>query len=205
MSERQQHWENVYTTKSITEVSWYRSHLDLSLEWIQRVSPDPTSAIIDIGGGASTLVDDLLQLGYSHLTVLDVSSAAIEAAKARLGAASQNVTWHVADICEPGALSAPCDLWHNRAVFHFLTAPDQRAAYVARASASVKPNGHLIVATFGPDGPTRCSGLDAVRYDAPALAANFAPDFRLIDNRFEWHTTPSGGRQQFLYTMMQRT
>jgi SAM-dependent methyltransferase len=204
MNLRQQHWEGVYATKSTTEVSWFRPHLDLSLELIERFSPGPSAAIIDIGAGACTLVDDLMERGYSDISVLDISAAATGTAKDRLGPAAARVQWLVGDICEIPLPPSRYDLWHDRAVFHFLTSPDQRAAYAAQAAASLKPGSHIILATFGPEGPLRCSGLDTVRYSASALAAEFASAFRPLENHIDWHTTPSGGRQQFLYCVLQK-
>jgi 2-polyprenyl-3-methyl-5-hydroxy-6-metoxy-1,4-benzoquinol methylase len=198
------HWESVYTAKALEEVSWYRPHLDTSLALIEQLTPSPAAAIIDVGAGASTLVDDLVRRGYANITVLDISETALCAAKERLGPASSQIQWLTADVCEADLLVDYYDLWHDRAVFHFLTLPEQRTSYVARATASVKRNGHLIVSTFGPEGPTRCSGLDTVRYDAAALASEFGTQFVLTESRIEWHTKPSGGDQQFLYCAFKR-
>jgi 2-polyprenyl-3-methyl-5-hydroxy-6-metoxy-1,4-benzoquinol methylase len=198
------HWESVYATKEPGQVSWYRPHLDTSLALIERVAPIHSAAIIDVGGGASTLADDLVRRGYTGVTVLDLSETALRAAKERLGPASTQIRWLTADVCEADLPLDRYEVWHDRAVFHFLTLPGQRAAYVARAAASVKRSGHLIVSTFGPEGPTRCSGLDTAHYDAAALEAEFGSQFRLVDSQIEWHTTPSGGKQQFLYCLFER-
>jgi 2-polyprenyl-3-methyl-5-hydroxy-6-metoxy-1,4-benzoquinol methylase len=198
------HWESVYATKEPEQVSWYRPHLDTSLALIERVALSHSAAIIDVGGGASTLVDDLVRRGYANVTVLDLSETALLAAKERLGPASAQIQWLPADVCEADLPLDLYDVWHDRAVFHFLTLPEQRAAYVARAAASVKRNGHLIVSTFGPEGPTRCSGLEVARYDVAMLQGEFGSQFRLAGHQIEWHTTPAGGKQQFLYCLFER-
>jgi 2-polyprenyl-3-methyl-5-hydroxy-6-metoxy-1,4-benzoquinol methylase len=193
------HWDKVYRTKAPDAVSWYRAHLERSLALIERAAPDLSAAIIDVGGGESTLVDDLLARGYRNLSVLDISPTAIDVARARVGEQGRQVTWLVADVTEATLPRQAYDIWHDRAVFHFLTAPDQRAAYVRQVARSVKLGGHVIVATFGPEGPTRCSGLDVVRYDAGLLHGEFGAHFRLIESATELHQTPFGTTQQFLY------
>jgi 2-polyprenyl-3-methyl-5-hydroxy-6-metoxy-1,4-benzoquinol methylase len=198
------HWESVYTAKALDEVSWYRPHLDTSLALIEHLTPSHSAAIIDVGAGASTLADDLRQRGYTNITALDISETALHAVKERLGPDSMRIQWLIADVCETDLPANDYDLWHDRAVFHFLTLPEQRTSYVARAAASVKRNGHLIIGTFGPEGPRRCSGLDTARYDAATLEAEFGTQFALMENRIEWHTTPSGIQQQFLYCVLKR-
>lgn len=193
------HWENVYQTKAVDEVSWYRPHLEVSLGLIEHATPDTNLAVIDVGGGEATLVDDLVARGYSDVTVLDISSAAIEVAKGRLGAAAASVHWITGDITTVELEAARYDVWHDRAVFHFLTSADDRAAYVRQVANAVKLGGHVIVATFGPDGPEKCSGLDVVRYDAENLHGEFGPKFRRLDSVTEVHETPWGTPQQFLY------
>jgi 2-polyprenyl-3-methyl-5-hydroxy-6-metoxy-1,4-benzoquinol methylase len=193
------HWDKVYTRKAPDAVSWYQPHLARSLELIGRAAPDVSAAIIDVGGGESTLVDDLLAKGYRDLTVLDISPNAIEASKKRLGALAEKVAWLTADITEVVLPGQRYDVWHDRAVFHFLTSVSQRASYVRQVKHSMKPRGHVIVATFGPEGPTQCSGLDVVRYDADSLHGEFGPQFRLVEHATEIHRTPSGRMQQFLY------
>jgi 2-polyprenyl-3-methyl-5-hydroxy-6-metoxy-1,4-benzoquinol methylase len=193
------HWENVYQTKAVDEVSWYRPHLELSLRLIQDAAPDTRSAIIDVGGGEATLVDDLAARGYSDVTVLDISQAAIEVAKARMGSAATSVRWITGDITGVELEAARYDVWHDRAVFHFLTNADDRAAYVRQVARAVRVGGHVIVATFGLDGPEKCSGLDVVRYDAENLHGEFGPRFRLLDSVTEVHETPWGTPQQFMY------
>jgi SAM-dependent methyltransferase len=194
----QAHWEKVYTEKAPNAVSWYRPHLETSLALIERVA-SRSSAIIDVGGGESTLVDDLLSHGYEDVTVLDISRKAVDANKQRLGSASERVHWLVADITKSELPRFTYDVWHDRAVFHFLTAPHDREAYVHQAANAVRPGGYVIVSTFGPEGPTKCSGLDTVRYDAESLHREFGVHFRLLESLKELHQTPFGTIQQFLY------
>ena len=193
------HWEKIYTTKAPDQVSWYRPHLETSIDLIERSISDRSAPIIDIGGGESTLVDDLLARGFQNVTVLDVSQVAIDATKQRLQQVAGRVHWVTADITQVQFHLAPYDVWHDRAVLHFLTAPEQRAAYVRQVARSVKAGGHVIVSTFGPEGPTKCSGLDVVRYDAESLHEEFGTRFRLVESSKELHETPFGTTQQFLY------
>ena len=193
------HWEKIYTTKAPDQVSWYRPHLETSIDLIERSISDRSAPIIDIGGGESTLVDDLLARGFHNVAVLDVSQVAIDATKQRLGQIAGRVQWVTADITQVQLHAAGYDVWHDRAVFHFLTAPEQRAAYVRQVARSVKAGGHVIVSTFGPEGPTKCSGLDVVRYDAESLHEEFGTRFRLVESSKELHETPFGTTQQFLY------
>ena len=154
-----------------------------------------------MGGGESTLVDDLLAEGYRYLTVLDISAEAIEVSKKRFGVLATYINWRVGDITKVDLPNNCYDVWHDRAVFHFLTNEDDRRAYVEQVTYSMKPGGHVIVATFGPEGPTKCSGLDVVRYDADTLHAEFGKSFRLVKSRTEVHKTPWGTEQQFLYCL----
>lgn len=193
------HWDKIYREKAPDAVSWYRPHLERSLELIQKAAPARFAAIIDIGGGESTLVDDLLARGYENVTVLDISSTAIEVTKQRLGVASERVAWLAADIAKANLPPSTYDVWHDRAVFHFLTAADQRLAYVCQVAKAVKPGGHVLVSTFGPEGPKKCSGLEVVRYDAESLHAQFGRRFRMLESFKELHETPFGTTQQFLY------
>jgi 2-polyprenyl-3-methyl-5-hydroxy-6-metoxy-1,4-benzoquinol methylase len=195
------HWEKIYTTKAANQVSWYRPHLETSLGLILRAVSDRTASIVDVGGGESTLVDDLFKEGFQNITVLDVSQAAIDVNKARLGEKASCVRWLVADITQVELRPRAYDLWHDRAVFHFLTTQEQRAAYVRQVVQAVKPGGHVIVSTFGPEGPTKCSGLDVVRYDADSLHDEFGARFRLLESSKEVHQTPFGTTQQFLYCL----
>jgi 2-polyprenyl-3-methyl-5-hydroxy-6-metoxy-1,4-benzoquinol methylase len=195
----QTHWEKIYTEKAPDAVSWYRPHLETSLALIERAASGCSASIIDVGGGESTLVDDLTARGYENITVLDISQTAIDANRKRLGKASESVHWLVGDITEVILEPSAYDVWHDRAVFHFLTALEQRIAYVRQVARSVKPGGHIIVSTFGPEGPARCSGLDVVRYDAESLHNEFGARFRLVESSKELHRTPFGTTQQFLY------
>jgi len=194
-----QHWERVYRTKQPTEVSWYAPHLGVSLRIIEEAAPERSSRIIDVGGGEATLVDDLLDRGYRYLSVLDVSGTALDVAKARLGERAGAVDWLCGDVTTFSFTRHQYDVWHDRAVFHFLTEPKDRVAYVRQVMHAVKPGGHVIVATFGPEGPTKCSGLDVVRYDPDALHDQFGANFRLLRHLTEIHQTPAGATQQFTY------
>jgi SAM-dependent methyltransferase len=195
----QRHWENIYGKKAADAVSWYRAHLETSLELIKRAAPEYSASIIDIGGGESTLVDDLLARGYRKISVLDISQTAVDANKKRLGPASEHIHWLVADITKTRLKSCAYDVWHDRAVFHFLTSPEERLAYVRQAANAVRPGGHVILSTFGPEGPTKCAGLDVVRYDAKSLHREFGVRFRLLGHSKELHRTPFDTIQQFLY------
>jgi len=193
------HWEKVYASKPATGVSWYAPHLARSIELIERAASDRGARIIDVGGGASTLVDDMLSRGFHSLTVLDLSEEALQVAKGRLGARASEVTWLAGDVTTVELPAAHYDVWHDRAVFHFLTDSEGRRRYVENVMRAVKPGGHVIVATFGPEGPERCSGLDVVRYDAEGLHGEFGPLFQKVDSMREAHTTPWGSEQEFIY------
>jgi SAM-dependent methyltransferase len=193
------HWERVYATKKPSEVSWYRPHLDISLGLIASATRNERARIIDVGGGESTLVDDLLARGYRKVTVLDISATALDVARQRLAARGERVHWLCGDVTTLPLEAKAYDVWHDRAVFHFLTDADERERYVRQVLRAVKPGGHVIVATFGPDGPTRCSGLDVVRYDYASLHGEFGARFELVDHVTEAHETPFGTIQQFLY------
>ncbi len=195
------HWEKIYREKAPDAVSWYRPHLETSLALIEKAAPERSVSIVDVGGGESTLVDDLLAHGYQNITVLDVSQTAIDVTKKRLGPASEGVQWVTADIVNGELAPNAYDVWHDRAVFHFLTAMDQRVAYVRQVARAVKPGGHVLVSTFGPQGPTKCSGLEVIRYDAESLHAEFGVRFRLLDSIKELHNTPFGTTQQFLHSL----
>lgn len=193
------HWENVYNTKEPEAVSWYRPHLETSLALVEQAAHSQSASIIDIGAGESTLVDDLLARGYENITVLDVSQTALEVTKKRLGLLAKQVNWIAGDIAQMRLEPLVYDVWHDRAVFHFLTSVEQRIAYVRNVEKAVNPGGHVIVSTFGPEGPIKCSGLDVVRYDAESLHNEFGRRFRLIESLKEIHRTPFGTTQQFLY------
>jgi SAM-dependent methyltransferase len=193
------HWEKVYQTKAATEVSWYRSHLEKSLALIKLAAPNLTAEIVDIGGGEATLVDDLIDRGYQHLSILDISQAAIDTTRQRLGKVADRLNWLVADITTVDLPAQKYDVWHDRAVFHFLTLPAQRAAYVRQVLHAVKPGGHVIMATFGLGGPEKCSGLEIVRYSSASLQAEFGDQFQLLETSTELHETPFQTTQEFLY------
>ena len=200
---RQAHWENVYTTKAESEVSWYQQSPAPSLDLILQTGAVSKSAIIDIGGGASRLVDHLVDQGFGDVTVLDLSGAALEAARARLGARADRVHWLVADATtwEP---AKPYDIWHDRAAFHFLTDEKDRAAYIERLRRGLKIGGHAIMATFALDGPEKCSGLPVARYDATSLAQTLGPAFRLDHTQRHEHATPWGSHQVFQFSVFRR-
>lgn len=193
------HWENVYSSKATTGVSWYQEHAAQSLALIDATGADHEAAIIDVGGGASTLVDDLIGRGHNALTVLDLSGAALAAARQRLGARAAGVRWLEADIVHAELPAQAWDVWHDRAVFHFLTDPADRQAYVRQVLHAVKPGGHVIVATFAEDGPTQCSGLPVMRYSHAGLHGQFGPAFNLLRQAREQHQTPFGTVQKFIY------
>ena len=199
MHSTKEHWEKVYQTKQPDAVSWFQEHATRSLELIRSVGTSLNANIIDVGGGASTLVDDLLGSGYKNVSVLDLSESALEVARKRLGAVGDCVTWIAGDICNVDLPDQAYDIWHDRAVFHFLTNSVDRAAYVQKVMKSVKPGGHVIVATFAPDGPEQCSGLPVARYAPGQLHQEFGPSFELIEHMSEEHKTPWGSVQQFVY------
>jgi SAM-dependent methyltransferase len=198
---RAQHWETVYSTKGDEELSWFQHAPAMSLALIRRIHPTPRSAI-DVGGGQSGLASELLRLGVEDVSVLDISSSALERARKRLGQDADRVRWIVGDALEARDLRV--HLWHDRAVFHFLTDEEDRRRYVAAASTSVLPGGHAIIATFAPTGPEKCSGLLVRRYDADALAAEFADGFTLVESATETHATPWGKAQDFTYALLRR-
>ena len=198
------HWESVYGTQDPKAVSWYAAHLLLSLQYVRKAAPAKDARIIDVGGGESTLVDDLLADGYSNITVLDISTTALEVTRHRLGALSRKVTWVAGDVLDVDLPVAAYDVWHDRAVFHFLTSDEQRRRYVEQVLKALKPGGYAIVGTFGPEGPEKCSGLPVARYEPTALHARFGDPFQLVDSSIEVHKTPWGAPQQFVYCFCKR-
>jgi len=202
---RKSHWEGIYTTKTPTGVSWYQPHAAKSLELIKRTGVNASAQIIDVGGGASTLVDDLLAKGFRNLTVLDISPTALEAAQQRLGArAAQEVKWIEADITQAVLPRHHFDVWHDRAVFHFLTEADDRRRYVNGASDALKPGGHIIMATFAADGARQCSGLNVIRYSPEKLHAELGGAFEIIESLEETHLTPFDTTQKFTYCLCRK-
>ena len=198
MSDRK-HWDTVYETKGSDNVSWFRPHLDRSLAFLEAAKIPRSASVIDVGGGASTLVDDLLDRGYSNVTVLDLSEVALQAARERLGDRAARVQWIRGDVTEVPLPQRAFDFWHDRAVFHFLRDPRARSRYVEAVRRSLKPGGHIVVATFGPHGPEKCSGLEVLRFTPEALHAEFGSDFARISSTTETHTTPWGAEQEFVY------
>jgi len=198
------HWESVYETKPADAVSWYAPHLRESLRYVTQAAASKDVAILDVGGGESTLVDDLAGEGYSDITVLDISATALEVTKQRLGPLGAGVHWMAADILEVDLPVGAYDIWHDRAVFHFLTSDDQRKRYVAQVLKALKPGGFAIVGTFGPEGPEECSGLQVSRYAPSELHGTFGKPFELLGSSVEQHTTPWGSPQQFVYCYCRR-
>lgn len=198
------HWDSIYGTKAPESVSWYAAHLALSMEYVRKAAPGKGASIIDVGGGESTLVDDLLVAGYRRIAVLDISVTALEVAKHRLGMNSQKVRWLAGDILDMKLPAASYDVWHDRAVFHFLTSDEQRQRYVDQVLNALKPGGFAVVGTFGPEGPEQCSGLPVARYEPDELHAKFGKPFQLIDSSMEVHVTPWDAPQQFVYCFCKR-
>lgn len=200
---RKAHWENVYSTKRENEVSWFQEDPAPSLELIDVSKPALDSAIVDIGGGASRLVDALVAQRFRNVTVLDLSEAALAAARARLGRDADQVQWVAADVTKWHP-SQTFDIWHDRAAFHFLTDPIDRAAYVAHLENAMKPGGSIIIGTFALDGPERCSGLPVNRYDARSLGETLGSGFELVSTRRHEHATPWDAVQHFQFAVFRR-
>ncbi|HEY9518145.1 MAG TPA: class I SAM-dependent methyltransferase [Gemmatimonadales bacterium] len=196
---RRTYWDRIYRNTSPDLVSWYQPEPTLSLDLIRQAVPDRSSSILDVGGGASTLVDGLLAAGYHRLTVLDLSGVALAAARTRVGEAAALVTWLEADLLTMRFAGQAYDLWHDRAVFHFLTDPADRRRYAAQARHAVRPGGHVLIATFAPDAPPQCSGLEVARYSPEALQSELGAGFRLLGSHREEHHTPGGRTQAFNY------
>jgi SAM-dependent methyltransferase len=199
--DRQAHWERIYRAKATTELSWYQSEAKLSLELIQGVAPRRDEPIIDVGGGTSPLVDGLLSVGYTAVTVLDLAHTALAQAQTRLGPLSAAANWIEADVLEASLPPVTYAVWHDRAVFHFLTNPADRRRYVAQVRHAVRSGGYVIVASFAPDGPTHCSRLEVARYAPNELHAQFGGGFQLLGSTPERHRTPSGSTQAFVYCL----
>ena len=202
-TDRQAHWQNVYATKAEKEVSWFQESPASSLDLIAATGIRSDAGIIDVGGGASRLVDSLLEKGFSRITVLDLSANALDEAKKRLGWRADGIDWIAADVTTWEPLRT-YDLWHDRAAFHFLTEAADRNAYVVRLKNAVRAGGHVIIATFAPDGPERCSGLPTVRYDPEAVATALGREFELVDSRRHDHVTPGGNTQRFQFSRFLR-
>jgi len=203
--DEKEHWQRIYAQKPPESLGWYRPHLDQSLQFIRACGLAQNARIVDVGGGASTLVDDLLNEGYGNVAVIDLAEAALDEARARLGERAAAVDWIPGDITTPLLDDASVDLWHDRAVFHFLTDETVRRAYLDEALRCVKPGGHVLVATFGLDGPEQCSGLPVVRYDASGIHTVFGDRFAKVGAAAEQHATPWGSTQSFVYCLCRRT
>ena len=201
--QRKQHWDNVYTSKAPSQLSWYQAVPAVSLTLIRASGITPFAKIIDIGGGASTLTDHLLADGFHEITVLDISATALDQSRQRLGIAADQIDWLVADITtwQP---KTRFDLWHDRAVFHFLTDPGDRLAYLTTLKNAAAPGATIILATFALDGPERCSGLPVQRYSPETLAKELGSEFTLVETAPEDHHTPSGSAQRFVYCRFTR-
>lgn len=200
--ESKAHWEEVYHSHPAEEVSWFQKRSEISLRLIKTVCRSKDDFVIDIGSGASTLIDDLIEDGYQNVTVLDISSAALSVARRRLGVVrSKNVNWIEADITSVSLPKSHYDVWHDRAVFHFLTDAKDRVSYVEKVRTSVKPGGFVIVSTFDADGPSRCSGLEVTRYTPDKLHSVFGSPFELLEHSQETHLTPFGTEQKFIYCL----
>lgn len=204
MADPKLHWENIYKIKSSSDVSWYQPHLEKSLELILELGIPKDSGIIDVGGGASTLPDDLLSEGFSNITVLDISGEALEVSKKRLANKAHAIQWLEADITTAKLKSNHYSLWHDRAVFHFLTSQEDRQKYVNTLRNAVKSQGHVLIATFGLNGPLKCSGLEIVRYSAEGLQKELGQEFQLEKQLTETHSTPFNTTQEFLYCLFKR-
>lgn len=199
------HWNRVYTDKAVTQVSWFQLHASQSIQLIQSLKLEPDAAIIDIGAGASILADELLDLGYRHLTVLDISNMALRQSQQRLGDRAHLIHWKVADLLSVEFEPETYQVWHDRAVFHFLTQPQEQKSYIQQVKTAVQPLGYVIVATFAEDGPVQCSGLEVQRYSIAQLQQQFAePDFRLVTSVQNMHITPNGQVQKFNYVMFHK-
>lgn len=198
------HWQTVYETKSLERLSWYQAAPEPSLAALDRLGAGPGPSLIDIGGGASTLADTLLALGWRDLAVLDIAGSALGAAKARLGDKAAHIEWIQADVTD-WRPPRPFDIWHDRAAFHFLTGEEQRAGYRRALDAGTAPGSHVILATFAPDGPEMCSGLPVRRYDAAGVAAELGPGFAPVEDWRETHVTPWGADQNFQWAVFRRT
>lgn len=199
------HWQSVYRSKNEQQTSWFNPHLDESLRWIDGLRLPSDAPAIDIGGGRSSLAGDLLARGFEDVTVLDLSQAALDQARESLGASGATVQWLAADITDVRLLEHHYGLWHDRATFHFLVEPADRRRYVETAQRSVRAGGFVVLATFAPDGPEKCSGLPVCRYDAASLAAQFALGFERLGESRELHATPFGTEQAFTYVLLRRT
>lgn len=202
--DRRSHWQGVYQSKGADSVSWYQPHLEVSLTLLTQAGMSADSRVIDVGGGASTLVDDMLDRGHRDVSVLDVSEEALAVSRRRLGDRAGLVKWYVGDVLEFPLPPGGFEFWHDRAVLHFLTDRTDAARYAQVAANALVAGGYALVCGFAPDGPERCSGLPVVRRSATEIAAVFAPTFALVRERAERHRTPTGSEQSFTYALLRR-
>lgn len=202
---RKRHWQSVYERKETARLGWYKPHLERSLEWIEVLGLVKDAPIIDVGGGASTLVDDLLERGFTSLTVLDISDHALRHARGRLGKRADDVEWLCGDVTDVELPENHFALWHDRAVFHFLTDADDRRLYLKRVRKALRLGGHVIIGTFAPDAPPKCSGLPVQRYTRESLTEEFGDAFELVADTRELHVTPGGVEQMYLYCRFRKT
>ena len=202
MNDAQKHWEQIYATKQPSSVSWYQLHLERSLELIDRAGIGPDDRLIDVGGGASTLVDDLLVRGFRNISVLDISTQALDVSQKRLGGRAGEIEWIAGDVLTTQLPRNGYTLWHDRAVYHFLVTPENRAAYRRQIRHALAPGGFVIISSFSLEGPRRCSGLEVCRYSPESLLAELGRGFRLIDSAAENHLTPAHAMQAFQYSLL---
>lgn len=202
-NDRRGHWEHVFEEKNEAEVSWYQERPATSLDFIARTGARPNAKIVDVGGGASRLVDGLLDAGYQDVAVLDIAAAALTTARERLAERADRVQWIVSDVTQ-WQPEATFDVWHDRAVFHFMVRPEDRDAYLRTMRRALKPGGHTIIASFASNGPEKCSGLPVQRYEPETLAKVLGDDFRRAESMHEEHVTPAGKVQAFQYTLFER-
>jgi SAM-dependent methyltransferase len=201
---RKEHWEHVYASKPTDRLGWYKPSLETSLAWIRELGLKPDAPIIDVGCGASTLVDELLHEGYRAITALDISQQALSALRGRLGEREAKVKWLIADITRAELPREHYELWHDRAVFHFLIEAKERRRYRDKLLTALQPDGHLIIGVFAPEAPSKCSGLPVARYDHERLANTVGNELELIRHHKEMHITPGGVEQMYLYCLFRR-
>jgi 2-polyprenyl-3-methyl-5-hydroxy-6-metoxy-1,4-benzoquinol methylase len=201
--DKKHHWEDVYRKKKVDEVSWYQARPGLSLRMIAAANLARDAAIIDVGGGASLLIDNLITQGYTNLSVLDISGESLKCAKERIGSSGQNVQWIESNITDFNP-QQKFQFWHDRAVFHFLTNPDERARYLEVMNRSLASGAYAMIATFAPDGPEKCSGLPVQRYSHESLQQILGPACKMVLQEQETHLTPAGGQQKFIYALFRK-
>lgn len=199
------HWEQVYSTRMAEKLGWYRPRLDLSLAWIDEIGLDVADPIIDVGGGTSTLIDNLIDEGFESVTVLDISENALKSSRKRLGRQSRDIMWLDADVTSHRLPKNQFMLWHDRAMFHFLTAEEDRLAYRANLLRALRPGGHAIIGTFAPEAPPRCSGLPIKRYDPDHLRAELGNELVCIKEEKMLHITPGGIEQWYQFSLFSRS